>query len=132
MGKSCANERNESSLSNCRVQPALSIKEGRGDFRKNPSLRVREDWWVFEKKLKAKGKNCWFFERNRKKNILRLIKDRWSFEKQKPRFSKEKEKRGFIITVTLGTIRRVQRRFDPSLCGNPQDFPQSASCRHQR
>ena len=34
MGKSCANERNESSLSNCRVQPALSIKEGRGDFRK--------------------------------------------------------------------------------------------------
>ena len=28
MGKSCANERNESSLSNCRVQPALSKKEG--------------------------------------------------------------------------------------------------------
>ena len=26
-------------------------KEGRGDFRKNPSLRVREDWWVFEKPL---------------------------------------------------------------------------------
>ena len=24
-------------------------KEGRGDFRKDPSLRVREDWWVFEK-----------------------------------------------------------------------------------
>uniref|UniRef100_UPI004026D8F2 hypothetical protein n=1 Tax=Prevotella sp. TaxID=59823 RepID=UPI004026D8F2 len=60
MGKSCANERNESSLSNCRVQPALSIKEGRGDFRKefintkeiqvgfrkNPSLRLREDWWI--------------------------------------------------------------------------------------
>ena len=35
MGKSCANERNESSLSNCRVQPALSKKEGRVDFRKN-------------------------------------------------------------------------------------------------
>ena len=34
-GKSCANERNESSLSNCRVQPALSIKEGRVGFRKN-------------------------------------------------------------------------------------------------
>ena len=33
MGKSCANERNESSLSNCRVQPALSKKEGRDDFR---------------------------------------------------------------------------------------------------
>ena len=32
MGKSCANERNESSFSNCRVQPALSKKEGRGDF----------------------------------------------------------------------------------------------------
>jgi len=28
MGKSGANERNESSLSNCRVQPALSKKEG--------------------------------------------------------------------------------------------------------
>ena len=46
MGKSGANERNESSLSNCRVQPALSKKEGRVDFRKN--LRLREDWWVFE------------------------------------------------------------------------------------
>ena len=34
MGKSGANERNESSLSNCRVQPALSKKEGRVDFRK--------------------------------------------------------------------------------------------------
>ena len=34
MGKSGANERNESSLSNCRMQPALSIKEGRVDFRK--------------------------------------------------------------------------------------------------
>ena len=34
MGKSDANERNESSLSNCRMQPALSIKEGRVDFRK--------------------------------------------------------------------------------------------------
>ena len=37
-GKSCANERNESSLSNCRVQPALSIKEGRVGFRKKPFL----------------------------------------------------------------------------------------------
>lgn len=34
MGKSDANERNESSLSNCRMQPALSKKEGRVDFRK--------------------------------------------------------------------------------------------------
>ena len=40
MGKSGANERNESSLSNCRVQPALSKKEGRVDFRKN--LRFKE------------------------------------------------------------------------------------------
>ena len=24
-------------------------KEGRGDFRKNPSLWLKEDWWVFEK-----------------------------------------------------------------------------------
>ena len=37
MGKSGANERNESSLSNCRVQPALSKKEGRVDFRKTSS-----------------------------------------------------------------------------------------------
>ena len=34
MGKSGANERNESSLSNCRVQPALS-KEGLVGFRKS-------------------------------------------------------------------------------------------------
>lgn len=33
-GKNGAYERNESSLSNCRVQPALSIKKGRVDFRK--------------------------------------------------------------------------------------------------
>ena len=30
MGKSCANERNESSLSNCRVQPTLSKKRRTG------------------------------------------------------------------------------------------------------
>ena len=53
MGKSGANERNESSLSNCRVQPALSKKEGRVDFRKN--IRLREYWWVFEKTLKVQG-----------------------------------------------------------------------------
>ena len=58
MGKSGANERNESSLSNCRVQPALSKKEGRVDFRKN--LRLREDWWVLEKTLKVQGSTCSF------------------------------------------------------------------------
>ena len=42
MGKSGANERNESSLSNCRVQPALSKKEGRVDFRKNLRFKVRQ------------------------------------------------------------------------------------------
>ena len=47
MGKSCANERNESSLSNCRVQPALSKKEGRVDFRKN--LRFKEILVVFRR-----------------------------------------------------------------------------------
>ena len=65
MGKSCANERNESSLSNCRVQPALSIKEGLGDFRKNlrfkvtlvcfrknTSLMVKKSLLVFLKKTK--------------------------------------------------------------------------------
>ena len=40
MGKSCANERNESSLSNCRVQPALSKKEGLVGFRR--SLKFKE------------------------------------------------------------------------------------------
>ena len=54
MGKSCANERNESSLSNCRVQPALSIKEGRGDFRKDPSLWQKKDWSSFERILMAR------------------------------------------------------------------------------
>ena len=65
MGKSCANERNESSLSNCRVQPALSLKEGWGDFRKNlrfkgglvgfrknPSLMVKKSLLVFFEKTK--------------------------------------------------------------------------------
>ena len=63
MGKSCANERNESSLSNCRMQPALSIKEGRVDFRKNlrfkgglvdfrkPPLMLRDDRQLFERTL---------------------------------------------------------------------------------
>ena len=48
MGKSDANERNESSLSNCRVQPALSIKEGRVDFRKK--LKVQGRTGGFSKK----------------------------------------------------------------------------------
>ena len=33
-------------------------KEGRVDFRKN--LRVREDWWVFEKTLKVQGRTGGF------------------------------------------------------------------------
>lgn len=45
MGKNGVNECNESSLSNCQVQPALSKKEGRGDFR----ITVRRDGMVFEK-----------------------------------------------------------------------------------
>ena len=40
MGKSGANKRNESSLSNCRVQPALSIKEGRVGFRNKLILKA--------------------------------------------------------------------------------------------
>ena len=48
MGKSGANERNESSLSNCRVQPALSKKEGRVYFRKN--LRFKGGLVGFRKK----------------------------------------------------------------------------------
>ena len=44
MGKSDANERNESSLSNCRVQPALSKKERRVVFR----IMIRKPMSVFE------------------------------------------------------------------------------------
>ena len=53
MRKSGANESNESSLSNCRVQPALSKKEGRVDFRKN--LRFKGGLVGFRKTLNAKG-----------------------------------------------------------------------------
>ena len=55
MGKSGANERNESSLSNCRVQPALSKKEGRVDFRKN--LRFKEGQAALRKNPHYKQKN---------------------------------------------------------------------------
>ena len=58
MGKSGANERNESSLSNCRVQPALSKKEGRVDFRKN--LRFKGGLVGFRKTLKVQGSTCSF------------------------------------------------------------------------
>ena len=51
MGKSDANECNESSLSNCRVQLALSKKEGRDHFLEHPSLRVRKDGLVFENRF---------------------------------------------------------------------------------
>ena len=47
MGKSGANERNESSLSNCRVQPALSKKEGLVGFRK--TLKVQGSTGGFSK-----------------------------------------------------------------------------------
>ena len=78
----------------------------------DPPLRVREDWWVFEKSLiKAKGKTVGLskeieklvgFRKNRKKNILRLIKDMWSFEKQKPRFSKGKRETRFHYHCYIG------------------------------
>ena len=55
MGKSGANERNESSLSNCRMQPALSKKEGRVDFRKN--LRFKGRQAAFRKNPHYKQKN---------------------------------------------------------------------------
>ena len=42
MEKSDANECNESSLSNCRVQLALSTKKD-GMILEHPSLRVRKD-----------------------------------------------------------------------------------------
>ena len=56
MGKSGANERNESSLSNCRVQPALSKKEGRVDFRKN--LRFKEGQAALRKNPHYKQKKA--------------------------------------------------------------------------
>ena len=55
MGKSGANERNESSLSNCRMQPALSKKEGRVDFRKN--LRFKGGLAALRKHPHYKQKN---------------------------------------------------------------------------
>lgn len=55
MGKSGANERNESSLSNCRMQPALSKKEGRVDLRKN--LRFKERQAAFRRTLIINKKN---------------------------------------------------------------------------
>ena len=54
-GKGCANERNESPLSYCRVQPTFSMRKKGLEKAVEPSLRVREDWWVFEKTLKVKG-----------------------------------------------------------------------------
>ena len=53
-GKGCANERNESSLSYCRVQPTFSMRKRGLGKAVDPPLRLREDWWVFEKTLNAK------------------------------------------------------------------------------
>ena len=50
-GKGCANERNESSLSYCRVQPTFSMRKKGLEKAVEPSLMVREDWWVFEELL---------------------------------------------------------------------------------
>ena len=51
MGKSGANERNESSLSNCRVQPALSTKKDGmilekrlDDFRNQNPFSIQKDF----------------------------------------------------------------------------------------
>ena len=49
MGKSDANECNKSLLSNCRVQLALSTKEGRDDFR-TPFFNGKEGRVGFRKK----------------------------------------------------------------------------------
>ena len=76
-----------------------SLIKGKGGlvgFRK--TLRLREKLLGFRKK----SKNWRFFEKNRKKNILRLIKDRWSFEKQKPRFSKGKRETRFHYHCYIG------------------------------
>ena len=63
MGKNGANERNESSLSNCRVQPALSKKEGRVDFRR--SLKVKGGLVGFRRSLKVQGNTCSFSNVNK-------------------------------------------------------------------
>ena len=54
-----------------------------------------------QKPIKVKGGQV-VFRKNRKKNILRLIKDRWSFEKQKPRFSKGKRETRFHYHCYIG------------------------------
>ena len=48
-GKGCANERNESSLSNCRVQPTFSMRKRGLGKAVEPSLRVKRDGVIFEK-----------------------------------------------------------------------------------
>ena len=44
-------------------RPFFNGKEGRVDFRKN--LRLREDWWVFEDLLRLR-EDWWVFEDSRK------------------------------------------------------------------
>ena len=61
-------------------------------MRGGPSLKGKGGLVGFRKKTKE----------NRKKNILRLIKDRWSFEKQKPRFSKGKRETRFHYYCYIG------------------------------
>ena len=69
-GKGCANERNESSLSYCRVQPTFSMRKRGLGKAVDPPLRVREDWWVFEELLRVR-EDWWVFE-----DLLRLRQDR--------------------------------------------------------
>ena len=49
-GKGCANERNESPLSHCRVQPTFSMRKKGLEKAVEPSLMVKKDGLIFEKK----------------------------------------------------------------------------------
>ena len=49
MGKSGANERNESSLSYCRVQPTFSMRKRGLGKAVEPSLMVKKDGLILEK-----------------------------------------------------------------------------------
>ena len=48
-GKGCANERNESSLSYCRVQPTFSMRKRGLGKAVEPSLMVKKDGLILEK-----------------------------------------------------------------------------------
>ena len=78
--------------------PSLKVKGGLVGFRKKSLIKVNGKTVGFSKEIEKLE----VFRKNRKKNILRLIKDRCSFEKQKPRFSKGKRETRFHYHCYIG------------------------------